>query len=276
MCKDLWNVYSLYILFLEEKSIMNLLSVKDIKKVYSSNFGGSLYTALDGVSFEVQEGEFVGIMGPSGAGKTTLLNIISTIDRPNSGSVLLGNEDLVKLREPALSNFRRKKLGFMFQDFNLLDTLSIKENIILPLALSRVNITEIEKRVTKIASDLGINNILEKYPYEVSGGQKQRAAAARAVITNPKLILADEPTGALDSKSSGELLQCMCDLNEKSKSTILMVTHDAFAASFCKRILFIKDGRLFSEICRGGNRKEFFDKILSVLSALGGDINVLS
>jgi|LSQX01.2.fsa_nt_gb putative ABC transport system ATP-binding protein len=255
---------------------MKLLSVKNIKKVYSSSLGGSLYTALDGVSFEVQEGEFVGIMGPSGAGKTTLLNIISTIDRPNSGSVLLGDEDLVKLREPALSNFRREKLGFMFQDFNLLDTLSIKENIILPLALSRVKNAEIEKSASKIATELGISNILEKYPYEVSGGQKQRAAAARAVISNPKLILADEPTGALDSKSSGELLQCMCNLNEKSKSTILMVTHDAFAASFCKRILFIKDGRLFSEIFRGGNRKEFFDKILLVLSDLGGDINVFS
>jgi putative ABC transport system ATP-binding protein len=254
---------------------MNVLTVKDIRKVYGSKWGGNVCTALDGVSFDIEEGEFIGIMGPSGAGKTTLLNIIATIDSLTSGTVMIGNENIAALREPALSTFRREKLGFIFQDFNLLDTLTLKENIVLPLVLSKIKLSEIDKRLLNIAKALGIDDILSKYPYEVSGGQKQRAAAARAVITNPRLILADEPTGALDSKSSRELLQCLSDLNKKENSTIMMVTHDAFAASYCKRILFIKDGAIFTELIRGDGRKEFFDRILDVLSALGGDNNEL-
>lgn len=254
---------------------MNVLTVKDVRKVYGSKWGGSISTALDGVSFDIKQGEFVGIMGPSGAGKTTLLNIIATIDNPSSGTVLVADENISNLKEPKLSTFRREKLGFIFQDFNLLDTLTLKENIILPLVLSKVDLKEIEKRLESISKTLGIDDILSKYPYEVSGGQKQRAAAARAVITNPKLILADEPTGALDSKSSRELLQCLSDLNQKSDSTIMMVTHDAFAASYCQRILFIKDGVIFTQLVRGNGRKEFFDRILDVLSALGGDNNEL-
>ncbi|MTK12631.1 MAG: ABC transporter ATP-binding protein, partial [Clostridiaceae bacterium] len=179
------------------------------------------------------------------------------------------------LKEPELSRFRRKKLGFIFQDYNLLDTLTLKENIILPMVLSKVNAEDIERSVEKIAVNLGINSILHKYPYEVSGGQKQRAAAARAVINNPELILADEPTGALDSRASRELLTCISELNEKDNATILMVTHDAFAASFCRRIIFIKDGQLFTEITGSGDRKDFFNRILKVLAALGGEVNEL-
>lgn len=246
----------------------NVLTVKNVEKVYGSR--GNVYTALNDISLEVGEGEFVGVMGPSGAGKSTLLNIISTIDKPSSGIVSVDGDDITKMNEDKLSSFRRDKLGFIFQDFNLLDTLTVKENIILPLALSKVNIREIESRLKSIAQTLGIADILKKYPYEISGGQKQRAAAARAIITSPKLVLADEPTGALDSKSATELLQCLSDLNEKNNATIMMVTHDAFSASYCQRILFIKDGVLFTELVRGGSRKEFFQKIIDVLATLGG------
>lgn len=249
---------------------MEVLTVQDIKKIYGSKVGGSTSNALNGVSFGVEKGEFVGIMGPSGAGKSTLLNIIATIDTPTSGVVTIGNKDVVDLKEPHISRFRRNSLGFIFQDYNLLDTLTLKENIILPLVLSKINVEEIEERISSLASNLYITEILNKYPCEVSGGQRQRAAAARAIITNPEIVLADEPTGALDSKSSKELLQCMEDLNSKNNATILMVTHDAFAASYCKRILFIKDGLLFTEIMSNGNRKEFFEKILKVLSTIGG------
>lgn len=246
----------------------NVLTVKNVEKVYGSR--GNVYTALNDISLEVGEGEFVGVMGPSGAGKSTLLNIISTIDKPSSGIVSVDGDDITKMNEDKLSSFRRDKLGFIFQDFNLLDTLTVKENIILPLALSKVNVREIESRLKSIAQTLGIADILKKYPYEISGGQKQRAAAARAIITSPKLVLADEPTGALDSKSATELLQCLSDLNEKNNATIMMVTHDAFSASYCQRILFIKDGVLFTELVRGGSRKEFFQKIIDVLATLGG------
>lgn len=211
-------------------------------------------------------------MGPSGAGKTTLLNMISTIDRPTSGTVTIDGEDIVKMDEEKLSVFRRNKLGFIFQDFNLLDTLTVKENIVLPLSLSKVNLKEIKKRLKEVSEGLGIDDILNKYPYEISGGQKQRTAAARAIIGRPALILADEPTGALDSKSSTELLQALINLNENNKATIMMVTHDAFAASYCRRIIFIKDGLLFTELIRGGSRKEFFQKILDVLKTLGGGL----
>jgi putative ABC transport system ATP-binding protein len=248
----------------------DVLIAKSLKKVYGSR--GNVYTALHDIDLNIKEGEFVGIMGPSGAGKTTLLNIISTIDRPSSGTVTIGGEDIVKMNEEKLSVFRRTKLGFIFQDFNLLDTLTVKENIVLPLALSKVKLNEIEKRLREVSLSLGIDNILNKYPYEISGGQKQRTAASRAIISKPALILADEPTGALDSKSSAELLQALNDLNETNRATIMMVTHDAFAASYCKRIIFIKDGSLFTELVRGGSRKEFFQKILDVLRTLGGGL----
>lgn len=247
----------------------NVLVAKNVKKIYGSR--GNIYPAINDISLEIKEGEFIGIMGPSGAGKTTLLNVVSTIDKPTSGIITIDGDNIVKMNEDKLSSFRRNKLGFIFQDFNLLDTLTIKENIVLPLALSKVNHKEIEKRVNEVANILGINDILNKYPYEASGGQKQRTAAARAIINKPKLILADEPTGALDSKSSSELLQCLSDLNENNKATIMMVTHDAFAASYCQRIIFIKDGVLFTELVRGGSRKEFFQKIIDILKVLGGD-----
>lgn len=251
----------------------NVLVAKNLKKVYGSR--GNVYTALHDIDLEIKVGEFVGIMGPSGAGKTTLLNIISTIDKPTSGTITIDGDNIVTMNEDKLSSFRRNKLGFIFQHFNLLDTLTIKENIVLPLALSKVNHEEIETKVKNISDTLGIKEILNKYPYEVSGGQKQRTAAARAIINSPTLILADEPTGSLDSKSSQELLQCLSDLNENNKATIMMVTHDAFAASYCKRILFIKDGKLFTELVSGGSRKDFFQKILDVLKALGGTNNDL-
>lgn len=250
---------------------MSVLLVNDLKKVYGSK-AGSTCQALQGINLTVNKGEFIGIMGPSGAGKTTLLNIIATIDKPTAGNVFIDGENVTKLKDPKLTAFRRTKLGFLFQDFNLLDTLTLKENIVLPLALSHVRVREIEERVQRIAGVLGIDGILQKYPYEVSGGQKQRAAIARAIINEPELVLADEPTGALDSRSSREVLQSLSDLNEKG-ATIMMVTHDAFAASYCKRIVFIKDGLLFSEIWRAGSRKDFFQQILKVLAALGGDQN---
>lgn len=250
-----------------------VLEAKHVKKIYGSR--GNLYPALYDINIEIKEGEFVGIMGPSGAGKTTLLNIFSTIDTPTEGSVLVDGANIIKMKDDDLALFRREKLGFLFQDYNLLDTLTIQENIILPLALSKLDSTEIEKRVKNTAKALGIEQILYKYPYEVSGGQKQRTAAARAIINRPRLILADEPTGALDSKSSSELLEILSDLNEKYQATIMMVTHDSFAASYCQRILFIKDGRLFTELVRGGTRKDFFQKILDVLKAIGGETSDL-
>jgi putative ABC transport system ATP-binding protein len=252
------------------KIMKDVLIAKNLKKVYGSR--GNVYTALHDIDLNISEGEFVGIMGPSGAGKTTLLNIISTIDKPSSGTVTIDGEDIVKMDEEKLSVFRRNKLGFIFQDFNLLDTLTVKENIVLPLSLSKVDLKEIKQRLKEVSESLGIEDILNKYPYEISGGQKQRTAAARAIIGRPALILADEPTGALDSKSSTELLQALNNLNEKNKATIMMVTHDAFAASYCRRIIFIKDGLLFTELVRGGSRKEFFQKILDVLKTLGGGL----
>ncbi len=247
----------------------NVLEARNLKKVYGSR--GNLYPALDGIDLQIKEGEFVGIMGPSGAGKTTLLNLVASIDNPTGGSIIIDGDDLLTMDEEQLARFRREKLGFLFQDFNLLDTLTVKENIVLPLALARAAVAEIEAGAERVATLLGIRDILGKYPYEISGGQKQRTAAARAIIHNPRLVLADEPTGALDSRSSAELLQCLADLNQKYATTIMMVTHDAFAASYCRRILFIKDGVLFSELVRGGTRKDFFHQILDVLAVLGGD-----
>ncbi|MCI1694145.1 ABC transporter ATP-binding protein [Aneurinibacillus aneurinilyticus] len=250
----------------------NVLYAKKIKKIYGSR--GNVYTALQEIDLQIKEGEFVGIMGPSGAGKTTLLNILSTIDQPSSGEIMIDGSDVVKMSEDELSSFRRERLGFIFQDYNLLDTLTVKENIALPLALAKVSARDIEQRVEEIANKFGIKEILSKFPYQVSGGQKQRTAASRAIISKPSLIFADEPTGALDSKSATELLQSLSGLNEQERATIMMVTHDAFAASYCKRVLFIKDGAIFTELARGNqSRKEFFEKILNVLSVLGGGKN---
>ncbi|MFJ8260809.1 ABC transporter ATP-binding protein [Rummeliibacillus sp. NPDC094406] len=247
-----------------------ILQAKNVQKVFGDK--ENRYKALEDINLEIRQGEFVGIMGPSGAGKSTLLNIFSTIDTPSSGDVIIDGQNIVTMKEEQLSDFRRNKLGFIFQDYNLLDTLTVKENILLPLALSKVAVSEINRRVDEIADTFGIREILNKYPYHISGGQKQRTAASRAIVTNPSLILADEPTGALDSKSATSLLQSLSALNEKNKSTIMMVTHDAFAASFCKRVIFIKDGQLFTEIYKGEqSRKEFFQRILNILASLGGE-----
>ncbi|MBC1210544.1 ABC transporter ATP-binding protein [Listeria booriae] len=249
-----------------------VLHAKNVRKVYGIK--GNVYTALDNISLEIAKGDFVGIMGPSGAGKSTLLNVFSTIDKPTSGEIKISGQEIETMNEQQMSTFRRDQLGFIFQDYNLLDTLSVRENIILPLALAKHPVQEMESRLEKIADTFGIREILDKYPNEISGGQKQRTAASRAIIANPSLIFADEPTGALDSKSATDLLESLKDLNEREHSTIMMVTHDAYAASFCKRILFIKDGAIYTEIYRGTKtRKEFFQKILDVLAKLGGDMN---
>lgn len=249
-----------------------VLEVKNIEKYYGNK--SNLTKAIDNISFDVTKGEFVGIMGASGSGKTTLLNCISTIDRVTSGKIIINNKDITKLKGNNLNKFRREELGFVFQDFNLLDTLTAYENIALALTIQKVSPKEIDKRVTEIARTLGIEEILNKYTYQVSGGQKQRIASSRAIITNPKLILADEPTGALDSKSSRQLLECFENLNEKFDATILLVTHDAFSASYANRILFIKDGKIFNELIKGNSsRKEFFEKIIEVQTLLGGDLN---
>lgn len=249
-----------------------VLEVKNIEKYYGNK--SNLTKAIDNISFEVEKKEFVGIMGASGSGKSTLLNLISTIDRVTSGHILVNGEDITKLRGNKLNKFRREELGFIFQDFNLLDTLTAYENIALALTIQKINAKEIDKRVNSIAEKLGIQEILKKYPYQVSGGQKQRIASARAIITNPKLVLADEPTGALDSKSARQLLENFELLNQKMNATILMVTHDAFTASYANRILFIKDGKIFNEIIKGNDsRKQFFEKIIEVQTLLGGDLN---
>ena len=247
-----------------------ILEVKNLKKYYGSH--GNITKAVDGISFDVLEGDFVAIMGASGSGKTTLLNTISTIDTVTSGNIYLDGVDITTLKEEELADFRRENLGFIFQDFNLLDTLTIEENIALSLIINHEDILKVDKKVDAIVKKLGIRDILDKFPYEVSGGQKQRCACARALINEPKLILADEPTGALDSKSSRMLLETMDEMNERLNATILMVTHDSFSASFCKRVIFIKDGKIFNEILKGDkSRKEFFNEILDVLTMLGGD-----
>lgn len=246
-----------------------ILSAKGLKKIYGRK--GQTYTAIRNIDLSIGKGEFVGVMGPSGSGKTTLLNIMSTIDRPSEGTVEINGKNIVQMNEKDLAIFRREHLGFIFQDYNLLDTLTIEENIALPLALAKMNTKEINRKVRETAESLGLGELLKKYPYEVSGGQKQRTAAARAVIVNPDLIFADEPTGALDSKSATTLLQMLTRLNEEETATLLMVTHDAFSASYCHRILFIKDGEIFTQLDRGNlSRKAYFQKILDVLSALGG------
>ena len=250
----------------------NILKIDKIEKYYGNK--SSLTKAVDNISFNVEKGEFVAIMGASGSGKTTLLNCISTIDRVTSGHIYVAGEDITKLKGNKLNKFRREELGFIFQDFNLLDTLTAYENIALALSIQDVRANEIDRRIKKVAKDLDIEGVLNKYPYQMSGGQKQRVASARAIITSPKLILADEPTGALDSKSSKMLLERFEYLNKNIEATILMVTHDAFTASYADRVIFIKDGKIFNEINKGDNtRKEFFDKIIDVVTLLGGDLN---
>ena len=248
-----------------------ILKIDSIEKYYGNK--GNILKAIDDVSFEVQKGEFVGVMGPSGSGKTTLLNVIATIDEVSSGHIYLNGKDLTEINKKEIGRFRRENLGFIFQDFNLIDTLTIHENIALALTINKTNKNEIDGKVNSVAKELGIEEILTKYPYEVSGGQKQRTACARALITNPKLILADEPTGALDSRSAQMLIEMISSLNKDFKATILMVTHDSFTASYCDRILFIKDGKIFTELVRGNTtRKQFFNQILDVVALLGGDV----
>lgn len=247
-----------------------ILQVENIQKYYGNK--GNLTKAIDHISFSVNKGEFLGIMGASGSGKTTLLNCISTIDSVTSGHIYVDGEDITNLHGSQLSTFRGEKLGFIFQDFNLLDTLTAYENISLALSISGVKPAEIHSRVRNIAEALNISEVLSKYPYQMSGGQQQRVAAARAMVTNPAMVLADEPTGSLDSNSSRMLLTMLTELNEKLNATIMMVTHDAFSASYCRRILFIKDGKIFNELNRGNDsRKDFFKKILEVVSVLGGE-----
>ncbi len=249
----------------------NILKVQNIEKYYGSR--SSLTKAIDHLSFEVEKGEFVAIMGASGSGKTTLLNCISTIDRITSGHIFVGGIDITKLKGNELNKFRREELGFIFQDFNLLDTLTAYENIALALSIQNESVSSIEQKIKKVSEELDIKDVLNKYPYQMSGGEKQRVASARAIVTDPKLVLADEPTGALDSKSSKMLLEKFNYLDELG-ATILMVTHDAFTASYARRVIFIKDGKIFKEIRKGKySRKEFFDQIIDVVTLLGGDLN---
>lgn len=256
----------------ERFAMEHILKIENIEKYYGNK--SSLTKAIDNISMEVEKGEFVAIMGASGSGKTTLLNCISTIDKVTAGHIYVADEDITELKGNKLNKFRREELGFIFQDFNLLDTLTAYENIALALSIQNVKPAEMDERIKNVAAELEISDVLEKYPYQMSGGQKQRVASARAIVTNPKLILADEPTGALDSKSSKMLLERFNHLNKDLQATILMVTHDAFSASYASRVVFIKDGKIFSEINRGTDRrKEFFDKIIDVVTLLGGDLN---
>lgn len=250
----------------------NVLEVKNIEKYYGNK--SNLTKAIDNISFNVRKGEFVGIMGASGSGKSTLLNCISTIDRVTAGHIIVNGDDITKLKGNKLNKFRREELGFIFQDFNLLDTLTAYENIAIALTIQKVPAKEIDRGVQDIAEKLGIKDILKKYPYQVSGGQKQRIASARAIITNPKLVLADEPTGALDSKSARQLLGTFEYLNQSLNASIVMVTHDAFTASYAERIIFIKDGKVFNELIKGNDtRKQFFEKIIEVQTLLGGELS---
>lgn len=252
---------------------MNVLEVTGLNKMY---YGKIPYRALADIDLVVTKGEFVGIMGPSGSGKTTLLNVVSTIDRPTSGKVLLNGADPFQLRPEGLAQFRRRELGFVFQSFNLLDTMTVRENIWLPMTLEGVSLGEMKKRLAILAEKLGISHILDKRTYEISGGQAQRTAIARALIHKPKLVLADEPTGNLDSKSARDVMEIMSNLNKGEGATTLLVTHDAMAASYCDRVIFIKDGGTYSEIHCGENRAAFYQKILNVLSLLGGNSHEFS
>lgn len=249
---------------------MALLEVNNLKKIYTTRFGGNHVQALSDVTFSMEKGEYVALMGESGSGKTTLLNIVATLDKPTSGEVILNENNIVNINDKEISAFRRENLGFVFQDFNLLDTFSLQDNIFLPLVLSGKHYAEMKERLQPIASELGISDILQKFPYEVSGGQKQRAAVCRALITRPQLILADEPTGALDSRATDNLLKMFSDINEAGQ-TILMVTHSAKAASHAKRVLFIKDGEVFHQIYKSGaTTRAMYQKITDTLTVLSG------
>lgn len=257
----------------KEEKLMSLLEVKNVKKIYTTRFGSNQVEALRDMNFTVERGEYVAIMGESGSGKTTLLNILAALDKPTEGKVYLKDRDLGKLKEKEIATFRRQNLGFVFQDFNLLDTFSLKDNIFLPLVLSGKKYPEMEKRLKPIAEKLGIEKLLEKYPYEVSGGQKQRAAIARALITKPQLILADEPSGALDSKAADSLMNLFTTINQEGQ-TIVMVTHSVKAASSAKRVLFIKDGKVFHQLYRGNlTNEEMYERISDTLKILttGGE-----
>lgn len=247
-----------------------VLEVAHLEKVYGAL--GNVTRALNDVSFTVNRGEFVGIMGASGSGKSTLLNCVSTIDSATSGTIRINGQDVTRMKQAKLSQFRREELGFIFQDSNLLDTLTARENIALPLTIARMNAAEISTRVQDVAARLSISQVLDKYPYQMSGGQQQRVAAARALVTDPTMIMADEPTGALDSKSARLLLESLEALNRRLRATVLMVTHDSFAASYTSRVLFIRDGKIFTELRRGDtDRREFFDRIMEVVAMMGGE-----
>ena len=250
---------------------MQILKVENISKVYGTKKSSNKYTALRNISFEVNQGEFIGVMGASGSGKTTLLNILGSLDKPTTGRFIMNGNDISTFHKNDLAKHRIENIGFIFQDYNLLETMTLKENIILPLSLMGKDVKTIEAQAAKLAGDLGITHVIEKYPYEVSGGEQQRAAAARALINNPKMILADEPTGNLDSKSGKDLLNLLDFINTEYKATILMVTHDVFAASYCQKILFIRDGEIYNELYAGSDKKQFFDSIIDVMSMLGGE-----
>ncbi len=250
---------------------MGLLKVENLNKVYGTKRSSKKYRALNQINFQVSSGEFLGVMGPSGSGKTTLLNILGSLDVPTSGRVFLAGQDITGLRKRQLAKYRIENIGFIFQDYNLLETMTLRENIILPLALHGGKVKTMEARLQKLGADLDILGLLDKYPYEVSGGEQQRAAACRALITNPKIILADEPTGNLDSRTSRSLLELLVQINQAYKTTILMVTHDVFAASYCQRIIFIRDGEIYNQLYAGDDKQQFFDRIISVISTLGGD-----
>ena len=246
---------------------MEILKVSNLSKVYGKKV---ISNALNNISFTIEDGEFVGIMGPSGSGKTTLLNIISTIDKPTSGTIILKGKEPQKLKGDSLALFRRRELGFVFQDFHLLDTLTVGENIVLPLTLDNIDLKEQQLRLNKVSEILGISELLNKRTFEVSGGQAQRTAIARALINNPSIVLADEPTGNLDSKSAQNVMELLEKINKEKNVTTMMVTHDPLAASYCNRILFIKDGTIYNEIYKGDNRIKFYQEIMDVLSLLGG------
>ena len=250
-----------------------MLNVINLQKDFKNN--RNTFKILKDINLDVKEGEFLSIMGPSGAGKTTLLNILSTIDKPTSGKVYYENKDINKISNKELSKFRRDNIGFIFQDYNLLDSMSVEDNIALPLVIANEKQSKIKSEIIKLSKFFGIEAHLKKYPYELSGGQKQRVATARALITSPKIIFADEPTGALDSKSSSELLNCLKEMNEKFNVTVIMVTHDPFSASYSKKVIFIKDGKLNARIDSGGNRKEFYNNIMNLLTSMGGEVNEL-
>ncbi len=250
-----------------------VLETKNLKKEYGSR--GVVFSAIKNIDLKVCKGEFLGVMGPSGAGKTTLLNMLSTIDKPTFGEIFYEGKNILSMGNRELAVFRRNNIGFIFQDFNLLDNMSVEDNIALPLALSKANPAKIKEKVEELSRFFGLKDQLKKYPYQLSGGQKQRAAVARALITSPTIVFADEPTGALDSKSSQELLQCLSRMNENYNTTIILVTHDAFAASYCKRILFLKDGGIHARIDKDSSRKEFFKRIIDFLGAMGGGVDEL-